>query len=307
VRELLATWEAEANRREKGFSLGLRRLSHFVGDLFPGDLLVVGADTNVGKSTFVSECMFASADAGTKWGYISMEDSERRYTTRWIATLSGVSTTALQRAEDRLVSTVEGRRAFDAYEGRIFAAALQGRTDQQVMAEMSVMARRGAQIIVVDYIGVVTCSTREQDRRNEIRAMLVRMKAHAMRIGVALVIVSQLSRPRDKGEGYEPNKHDLKEAGDLENAAEFVVLLWRPKEHDFAPVNVRLVKSKDGNTGNLWHMQRELFTEDRYGNRRPGSARLREAVRERGAPWTYDFPLLFEKDYEAVLASLRNQ
>ncbi len=302
--DALADWEADAARNEPGFSLGLRRLSHYVGDLYPGDVLVVGADTNVGKSTFVSEMMFASADAGTKWGYISMEDSERRYITRWISMLGGIAAKQLHRADDKLALSSEGRHMLRRYADRVFHAPLQGRTDQDVMVEMSAMARRGAQVIVVDYIGVVTCSSREQDRRNEIRAMLVRLKEHALRIGVALVVVSQLSRPRDKVGVYEPTKHDLKEAGDLENAAEFVVLLWRLAEHDFAPVKAKLAKSKDGNVGNFWWLQREMYAEDRYGNKRLGSARLREVVQSREPAWARDFPLLHEKDYEAVLAQV---
>lgn len=133
---------------------------------------------------------------------------------------------------------------------------------------------------------------------------MTRLKAHAARLGVALVIVSQLSRPKDKGEGYEPNKHDLKESGDLENGAEYVVLLWRSKDHDFAPVHLKLAKSKNGGIGNVWFMQREMYVEDAHGNRAPGSARMREVVKERTAPWTYEFPLAHVTDYEAVLATL---
>lgn len=299
--DALATWEAEAAKHEPGFSLGLKRLGHYVGELYPGDVLVIGADTNVGKSTFVSEMMFASADTGTKWGYISMEDSERRYMTRWIAMLGGIAPKQIQRAEDKLAVSSEGRMLLARYTDRVFHAPLQGRTDQDVMVEMSTMARRGAQVIVVDYIGVVTCSTREQDRRNEIRAMLVRLKEHALRIGVALIIVSQLTRPRDKTGVYEPTKHDLKEAGDLENAAEFVVLLWRLEEHDFAPVRAKLAKSKDGNVGALWWLQREMYVEDRFGNKRLGSARLREVVESREPAWARSFPLLHLKDYETIL------
>jgi KaiC/GvpD/RAD55 family RecA-like ATPase len=307
IRQLLSTWEENARKGdEEGFSLGLKRLTHYVGKLAPGSVLIVGADTNVGKSTFVSECMFAAADQGTPWGYISMEDTEDTFATRWIAGFEGISAKALRESGRlKLERSLEGRRKLDSYEGRIQHAVRQNGTDQDVAAEMTVMARRGAKVIAVDYIGVVTSSI-PQDRRNELRVVLMRLKAHAIRLGVALVVISQLSRPKDKGgDGYEPGKHDLKEAGDLENAADFVVLLWRGKEHDFAPVNLKLAKSKNGGVGNKWFMQREMYVEDAYGNRRPGSTRLREAVKDRTPPWAHEFPLLHESDYEAILATLQ--
>lgn len=305
-------WEGEVQRlaRGEGISLGLKRLKHFLGPLYPGAVVVVGAQTSNGKSSFAGELVLAAADDGTKCGYISMEDAALVYVSRWIGGFSGVSPRALHRGQ-HLERCTAGREKWRTYQGKLFAATRIGGTEQDVMTSMSVMARKGVTLIVVDYIGEVAASVPQQDRRNEIRWIVKRLKAHALRIGVALVLISQLTRPPKEKEPasdeeesrYVPSKHDLKEAGDIENAAEFVLLLWRKREHDFEPINIRLAKSKVGGTGTTWLMQREVVVEDAYGKKSIGSARLREVVAERKYPSDYEFPNV-EMTYKAILAQL---
>lgn len=298
-------WLSEVTmNQDSGISLGLPRLKTAIGSISPGSVLVVGAGTSVGKSSFAIEMMLKAADDGTCAGLISTEDPKMITVSRIVSAFCpGVSARALMRGDeperrhDAVLKVVE-------YGNRILLSECVGGTEQHVMARMSAMQQRGARLVIVDYIGEVYASTPQQDRRNEVRWVLGRLKAHASRIGVALVVCSQLTRPKDHSTSHEPTKHDLKEAGDLENAAEYIVLLWREKEHDFAPVHVKLAKSKMGGTGARWLMQREIDREGPRGERLPGSARLREVVKDRAHPSNYDFPLVVE-DFEArIVAAL---
>ena len=302
VHDLLGQWtdELERLRASGGISVGLRLLKQAVGPLFPGAVLVVGAATGNGKSSLVGEMVLAAADDGTPAGLISVEDSNFVTASRWMSGFLGVSARSLHQGRE-VPNLAQGQARFLEYNRRVFVAECIGGNEQDVMARMSVMARCGAKLIVVDYLGEVAASVPQQDRRNEIRWLVKRLKAHALRLDVALVLVSQLSRPsKERSEGYEPNKHDLKEAGDVENAAEFIVLMWRSKEHDFAPVNLKLAKSKVGGMGARWEMQREIYVEDRHGVKTPGSARLREVARNRSEDWERGLPGVHD-DYEAQL------
>jgi len=306
--EALERWLEEVMRRarEPGISLGLPRLKEAVGNIPPGNVLVIGGGTNVGKSSVVLEMLLAAARDGTTCGLVSMEDPEFTTITRLVSTLSGVTPRALldgyglERATAALVEARELLRT------RLLSAECIGMNEADVCARMTVMAQQGARLIVVDYIGEVGVSAPQQDRRNEIRWIMKRLKTHALRLGVALVVVSQLHRPKDGDTKKEPNKHSLKEAGDLENSADYIVLLWREEEDDYAPVNLKLAKSKTGSVGATWQMQRELYVEDARGDRVPGSARLREVVRERRSIADREFPLLIEPEQlEGARASVR--
>lgn len=302
--QLIARWLERQDQRATsgGISLGLSKLKQHIGQLNPGSMVVIGAHTGNGKSSLVNEILCAAADDGTHGAVISMEDDDEVATTRWISAFAGLPPKAFQAGGSR-EAAMRGIARFRQYQGKLYFYDCLGGNEQDVMAAMTVAARRGVRLVVVDYIGEVGASISQQDRRNEVRWLVTRLKAHARRLGVALILVSQFSRPKDGNMHKEPTKHDLKEAGDVENAAEYVVLLWREAEHDYAPMHVKLAKAKTGGTNNRWLMQREVFTTDVQGCRRQGSARLREVVAERRHPGDYDYPEL-RTDYEAILEEL---
>jgi replicative DNA helicase len=257
---------------EQRISLGLPRLSNAVGYMPAGGVLVVAGATGVGKSGFTLELLLAAAKQGVGSGMISLEDSEEIAGGRLLSMESGVSARLLQRG---IADSSGWHHVNQAYaqaqrvaERFLFANCIGG-TEIDVCACMTKMARRGAKLIAVDYIGEIQASQAMQDRRNELRWMMTRLKQHALRLGVALVVVSQLKRPPPTVKFWKPSKHDLKESGDLENKAEVVVLLWREEENDFAPLHVEVAKCKWGGTGQSWTMQRE---------QEGGSARLLETA-----------------------------
>ena len=301
--EFVHGWlEQVESATDEGISVGLPRLKSVIGNMVPGSVLVVGAGTNVGKSAFAAEVMLHAAKDGTPAGLISLEDPKLITVSRLVSAFAGVSPQTLMRGKEP-ERRHHGCLALVEYGESIFLSECLSGNEQHVAARMSVMAQRGAKLVIVDYIGEVQASAPQQDRRNEVRWVMSRLKAHAARIGVALIVCSQLSRPKDHDPAREPTKHDLKEAGDLENSAEYIVLMWREQEHDFAPVNLKLAKGKMGGNGAKWLMQRELEREGPRGERLPGSARLREVVRDRSRPADRDYPLVID-DYEARLAAL---
>ena len=68
-----------------------------------------------------------------------------------------------------------------------------------------------------------------------------------------VVELAQLSRPQKQGGWREPTMHDLKETGQLEQDADAVMLLYRPKPGgDFDPDKTRVLKiakQKEGRLG----------------------------------------------------------
>ena len=239
---------------------GLRPLLNAIGKLAPGSVLVIAAPTNVGKSSLILEQVLASGHLGQGAGIISVEDPNIITGERTVGALSGISPQRLRKRDinpDDWVYLSRGAEQLTMLGDRYLLAQKAGATELDVCATMSRMAARGAKLIVVDYIGTIRASRAQQDRRNEVSFVLTRLKAHADRLEVALVLVSQLKRPENGDPSREPTKHDLKESGDLENAAEIVVVMWREEENDFAPVQCKIAKSKVGGNGVVWLMQRD--------------------------------------------------
>lgn len=260
---------------EKTVHPGLDHLHEAIGGLTVGSMLMIIANTNVGKSSVILEMMLKCAERGIGTGLVSVEDDEEMTVRRALSAHSGLPSRMLQEGK---LDAVHMQRLFhgvekmDASGSTMFFSDCAGGSDLDVCAAMSRMAHRGAKIVIVDYIGEVEASHESRDgRRNDIRWVAKRLKVHAKRCGVALVIVSQITRPSDKNPNREPTKHDAKESGDLENMTTTMLGLWREVEDDWADIHVKVLKHKSGGNGLKWRMARDRGTPDR-----PGSGRLRE-------------------------------
>jgi replicative DNA helicase len=232
------------------------------------------------NSSMALEMALQSIRDGESAGYLSMEDPERIVTERLMSILGEVSPRFVRwfKPGDACAPAIDkAARVMHALNDRLLVSNCVGMNERETLAEMSAMAKRGCKLIILDYIGVVGCSQKQQDRRNEIRWIATRFKARAARTKTALVVVSQLQRPRDGDVGRKPNKHSFREAGDLEAMAEYAIVMWRTVEDDFAPVYCELVKSKTGGVGYGWTMQRELYAPQ---STNPGSSRLVEVRHE---------------------------
>jgi replicative DNA helicase len=258
---------------------GLRHLDDLVGHLDPSDMLMIGADTSVGKTT-VALCMaYHLARSGTPVGFVSCEDSIAKLGGKLLGFGAHLDPRNLRLGKVRESDMLRAGEAITSTRGMpLHMAYLPGATEVDVAECMARMRRKpGCRLLVVDYVQTINASRKGHSRRDEIRAIASRLKATAARLDAALVLVSQVTRPpADKrGKPRRPSRHDLKEAGELENMAEFVVILWPGTiEHDVPGVNGSRVKletedpntvhaildkSKVGGNGSQWTMRRDDF------------------------------------------------
>jgi replicative DNA helicase len=279
TRELANEWFASLGRNpdEGTVSPGLDALKRIVGRLDEGSMTLIGADVNAGKSSVALEMLFGAIKDGDSVGYLSFEDPEKIVTQRIISMLGEISPGAVRKYKQGDPGEKKIHKAMEvmtALGDKFMVSNCIGMNEREALEQMTQMARRGARLIVLDYIGVVGCSQKQQDRRNEIRWIATRFKARAAFLKVAIVVVSQFQRPKEGDSSRKPTKHSFRESGDLEAMAEYAIVMWRKVEDDFAPVYCELAKSKTGGVGLGWLMQREVEALD--GPKGQGSGRLLE-------------------------------
>ena len=98
---------------------------------------------------------------------------------------------------------------------------------QKLIAKAKLMVRReGVRLIVVDYAQIVTAQGR--DERERITKVSKALQGLAKETGAAVVVLSQLARPKEGNENNRPVKYNLKESGSLDNDADVIVLIYRP-------------------------------------------------------------------------------
>lgn len=230
-------------------------LAEGVGTLGPGTLTVIGAGTGVGKSTlalYLARCVRPAV------GIVSLEDPPEVYGARILSPLAGVSSSAIFTGN---IGDFETMNALGNGLNRVgkqpmIAYAIGAPIVDVLSAIRTLATKHQCKLIVVDYVQAVRFDVRA-DRRIAIADAVSQMKSTAAKVGAALVICSQLSRPPSDSKFREPMTHHLKESGDIENMAEAIVMLWNTSDKPGSNVYGKVAKLKWGYAGHRFRFERD--------------------------------------------------
>ncbi|MEM0967017.1 MAG: replicative DNA helicase [Verrucomicrobiota bacterium] len=112
-------------------------------------------------------------------------------------------------------------------------------------------------LVIVDYLQLVAGMDNRASRENQIAEISRGMKAMAKELKVPVLVLSQLNRESEK-EKRDPRMSDLRESGSIEQDADVVMLLHRPRREDqeenerpddIEKIRLILAKQRNGPTG----------------------------------------------------------
>ena len=210
-----------------------RQLGAAVG---PAAMIVVAARPATGKSLFAAQVSYAMArrekeDAGRVL-FFSMEMTKREITDRMLVSLSGVDASRFgegQLTDEETNGVLEAARRQHEWQDRLW---IDDRA-HQTMARIRTAARRqkqagGLSLIVVDYLQLIRPVTKpgfQSNRQQEVAEIARDLKVLAGELSVPVLAVSQLSRASENRPDKRPQLSDLRESGEIEQAADIVVLM----------------------------------------------------------------------------------
>ncbi len=104
-------------------------------------------------------------------------------------------------------------------------------------------------LIIVDYLQIVNCDNNE-NRAVAIGKVSTALKELAKDLNIPVIALSQLNRNSESREDGMPQMSDLKESGQIEQDADVVLLIHRPKD---TPNTAKLIiaKNRNGPTGEI--------------------------------------------------------
>jgi len=111
-------------------------------------------------------------------------------------------------------------------------------------------------LIVVDYIQLMTTGRRVENRVQEVSEISRQLKSLARELNVPVLAAAQLSRAVEQRADKQPVLSDLRESGSLEQDADVVMFIYRPDTYEKESVTPNLAKilvskHRNGPTGSI--------------------------------------------------------
>ena len=229
-----------ANEEEQlGILVGFRYFDAR-GGLRTGDLDVIAGATSAGKTSLAMSLALGAALRKTPVVIYSIEMSPRDIAFRISSMISGIPAREIERTRltqqefDKLYTSLQPRLIAEA--PIYFDAARTNNIDRIMMSIRNMVADFGVKVAVVDYAQLL--SGKGGERRIVIGNAANALKAMAIELDVVIILLSQLAR-KPKGSNNLPSLNELKESGELENAADNVYLVYRAEVfHEQYPSNL---------------------------------------------------------------------
>lgn len=232
-------------------NLGFDKLDNILGGLEGGDVIVIGARPAVGKSAFVTQITSNLAKQGKRVGFYNLEMHDKQVYERFVVSESGIGLTRLRRAI-RFLGDEKERfdKANEALEKaeNIVITSTGGKTVNEIKSESRNM---DYDIIIIDYLQLLKSeNTYRGNRTAEVGEISRAIKNLAMEFNIPVIALSQLNRASMGRDDKEPTMSELREAGNIEQDASVIMLMWNLDENGIKK-GCKIDKNRQGQCGKV--------------------------------------------------------
>lgn len=248
-----------------GITTGFLDLDKLLGGLQPTDLVIVAARPGMGKTSFALNVAENAAKAGHSVLIFSMEMSKEQLGQRMLSMSSLVD---MEHIKTGNLTPGEWENISDAQDGfEDLKISIDDASEVSILEMKNkcrrLKAERGLDLIVIDYLQLMSLGYNVEQREKEVSAITRNIKILAKELDCAVVLLSQLSRKTEARTDHRPQLADLRDSGSIEQDADVVIFLRRedyyqnedePAEVDpggSSTCEVSIAKHRNGPTGTI--------------------------------------------------------
>ena len=242
-----------------GLPTGFKQLDEKTSGLQRSDLIIVAARPGMGKTAFALNIAAQSAiKADAAVMIFSLEMSQEQLGQRLLAMEAKVESEKLKKGTLELKDWDSINLALNQLNAtKIVIDDTPGVSIMEMRHKCRRMkAEMGLDLIVVDYLQLMTFDGRTDSRQQEISALSRHLKLLAREMNCPVIVLSQLSRAPEQRQDKRPMLSDLRESGSIEQDADIVIFLYRDdyyNENTEKPgvCEVNLAKHRSGPTDRI--------------------------------------------------------
>lgn len=217
------------------------------GGLGGGNLIILAARPSVGKTTIALQMAQKAAKDGKKATVYSLEMTAKELVQRLIVGTSLVST----------YDIVSRQVDWTKYENAVAMAVSENlrindkaKSLDEICTKIMLDAQTGkTDVAFVDYLGLIRFYNRRMTQAQIIGEITARLKTVAKECNIPIVLLCQLNRESVR-ENRAPQLQDLRDSGSIEQDADVVIMLERPRDEmgtvEDGKINVWVRKNRNG-------------------------------------------------------------
>jgi replicative DNA helicase len=232
---------------------GILALDRIINGFTPKTMSVIGARPSIGKSALGLTIMSNMTSYGLSCGFISVEMSEDECVERLMQVRTGVS------IEDFKTDMPAPKFRRFQEEGAKIAKSDKiqiVRTTDRKISNIRALARQmknrdpNLKVLFIDYLQKLQGDGKHENKRNEVGSVSGILTDMATDLGIHICCLAQINRAGDEV----PKVSHLKESGDIEQDAHYIILIHRDLGQQFEgeyKTEAKLIvgKNRGGRTG----------------------------------------------------------
>lgn len=245
----------------KGIPTGFTDFDKITNGLQNSDLILLAARPGVGKTSFsMNILVHAATELNKKCAIFSLEMSKEQLMQRAVCSLAKVDMGKTLKGE---MDAEEWKRIWAASKKLEQSGLYVDDSSMTTPADLLSKCRRlkmqdGLDLIMVDYIQLMTSARKADNRQLEISDISRTLKIAAKELNVPIIVLSQLSRAVESRQDHRPLLSDLRDSGAIEQDADIVLFIYNPEKYNDVPqedepgtVELIVAKHRNGGTGTV--------------------------------------------------------
>ncbi len=240
-----------------GVPTGFNDLDNATAGLQKGDFILLAARPSMGKTALaVNIAQNASIRHNRSVAVFSLEMSTSALSKRIISAESEVNSEKIRVGKQNTNEWKKITKTFSnikTQNTKMFIDDTSSISINELRSKCrKLKTTQGLDLIVIDYLQLMTVSGKIENRQQEISAISRALKGIAKELDCPVLALSQLSRAPEARTNKRPMLSDLRESGAIEQDADIVMLLYRDKyynpESEDDSTEVIIAKNRNGST-----------------------------------------------------------
>lgn len=245
-----------------GVASGYSDLDKITGGFRPGQFIIIAARPAMGKTSLaLNIASHAAVNLGKKVAIFTMEMAADEVVMRMFSGAAEVNMDSMLKGfgmnEEKLIRIMQASEVFSTKQIYIDESGTNTPLDIRAKTRRLAADVGGLDLIVIDYLQLMTLPREKDNRQQEIAEISRALKILAKDMKIPVVALSQLNRLLENREDKRPRLSDLRESGAIEQDADLVMFIYRDEYYNPEKTEkpgiaeVIIGKNRHGQTGSV--------------------------------------------------------